>query len=221
MAENADDIELENLDRERETQQANEEDTNLDDDRPGDKSVLIIDGSNPDFSRVDDDNVRRNNEEMREADRELERGIGAKRRVATHNMKKALKDGLGVTINKGDGPNSTLIYDKLNFRFNGDKVTGATYDGKELLVLRDGKLDYSKRTGASFINNFKEILRKAEAEHQRTPAPIAEERAGVDLPQSAMDSIIEDVNDRIDSEIERRFDEISSNTEITANELRN
>ena len=35
-----------------------------------------------------------------------------------------------------------------------------------------------------------------------------------------MDSIIEDVNDRIDSEIDRTFEEISSSTEITDNELR-
>ena len=35
-----------------------------------------------------------------------------------------------------------------------------------------------------------------------------------------MNNIIEDVNDRIDSEIDRIFDEVSSSTEITANELR-
>ena len=35
-----------------------------------------------------------------------------------------------------------------------------------------------------------------------------------------MNNIIGDVNDRIDSEIDRKFDEISSSTEITANELR-
>ena len=35
-----------------------------------------------------------------------------------------------------------------------------------------------------------------------------------------MDSIMENVNDRIDSEINRRFNEISSSTEITDNELR-
>ena len=34
------------------------------------------------------------------------------------------------------------------------------------------------------------------------------------------DSIIENVNDQIDSEIDKRFEGISSNTEITANELR-
>ena len=35
-----------------------------------------------------------------------------------------------------------------------------------------------------------------------------------------MNDIIGGVNDRIDSEIDRRLDEISSSTEITANELR-
>ena len=55
MAENADDIELEDLDRERETQQVTkEEETSFfDDRRPGDESILIIDGSNPVFTRVD------------------------------------------------------------------------------------------------------------------------------------------------------------------------
>ena len=54
MAENVDDIELEDLDREQERQQANEEDETsfTDDRRPGDESILIIDGSNPAFTRV-------------------------------------------------------------------------------------------------------------------------------------------------------------------------
>ena len=64
------------------------------------------------------------------------------------------------------------------------------------------------------------MLRRADAEHQKTPTLIAKKRAGVDLPQNVMNNIIENVNERIDSEIDRRFDEISSSTEITANELR-
>ena len=200
-----------------EEQRANEqEETNLDDNRPDDESVLIIDGSNPDFTRVDDD------EPSTSGIPDARRDAGDMRRALTYDKKRVLKEELGVTINKGAGPNSTLIYDNLEFKFNEKtgKATGATYYGKELLVLRDGKLDYSKRTSESFINNFKEILRKAKAEYQKTPAPIADERAGVDLPQNAMDSITENVNDRLDSEIDRRFDEISSSTEITWNELR-
>ena len=223
MAENADDIELEDLDRERETQRANEEEeTSFTDDRPGDESILIIDESNPVFTRVDGDDVRRNNEEMRNADRDLGRDIGVMRRHIIHDMKQFLKKGLGITINKGDGPNSTIIYDKVRFTTDKDnKINGATYKGKKILILRGGELRYSTdKTKAPLVNEFKELLRKADAEHRKTPTPIAEKRAGVDLPQNVMNNIIGDVNERIDSEIDRRFDEVSSSTEITANELR-
>ena len=144
------------------------------------------------------------------------------KRDITYDKKKALKEELGITINKGDGPNSTLIYDNLRFKLNekSGKVTGATYDGKEILVLKNGKLDYSKRTGTSFINKFKELLRKAEADHQKTPAPIAEKRAGIDLPQNVIDSIVENVKERLNIEVNRIAEEISSGTTIDANELR-
>ena len=219
MAENVDDIELEDLGRERQ-QVIEEEETSFIND--GDESILIIDGSNPVFTRVDSDNVRENNEEMRDADRDLGRGIGVKRRRVIHNMKQFLKEGLGITVNKGDCPNSTIIYDKVRFTTGKDnKINGAMYKGKKILILKDGKLRYSMdKTKAQLVNEFKELLKKADAEHRKTPTPIAEKRAGVDLPQNVMDDIIGDVNDRLDSEIDRRIDEISSNTEITANELR-
>ena len=140
MAENVDDIELEDLDRERQ-QVIEEEETSFIDDRgPGDASILIIDGSNPVFTRVDGDNVRGNNEEMRDADRDLGRGIGVKRRRAIHNMKQFLKEGLGITVNKGDGPNSTIIYDKVRFTTDKDnKINGVTYKGKKIKAKTEGK----------------------------------------------------------------------------------
>ena len=103
-----------------------------------------------------------------------------------------------------------------------EKINGATYKGKKILVSKGGKLEYSTdRTKTSFVNEFKELLRKAEAEHQKTPTPIAEKHAGVDLPQNVMDSIvIENVKERIDFEINRISEEISSGTEIDTNELR-
>ena len=218
MEENANDIELEDLDRERETQQVTEEEETsfFDDRRPGDESILIIDGSNPVFTRVDVDlpsaseipNPRRD--------------AGVMKRHIIHYMKQFLKKGLGLTVNKGDGPNSTIIYDKVRFTTDkDDKINGATYKGKKILILRGGKLIYSTdKTKAPLVNEFKELLKRADAEHQKTPTPIAGKRAGVDLPQNVMNDITGDVNDRIDSEIDRRFDEISSSTEITANELR-
>ena len=114
MEGNADDIELDDLNRERETQQANEEEeeTNLDDDRPGDESVLIIDGSNPVFARVDGDD-----EPSTSGIPNARRDAGNMKRDITYDKKRSLKEELGVTINKVDGPNSTLIYDNLNLRW--------------------------------------------------------------------------------------------------------
>ena len=84
---------LENLDRERETGRANEEaETSFTDDN--DESVLIINGSNPDFTRVDDD-VRRNNEGMRAADRDLGRGIGNIKTSITTGIKRHLRETRG------------------------------------------------------------------------------------------------------------------------------
>ena len=215
MAENADDIELENLDRERETQRANEEEETsfVDDRRPGDESVLIIDGSNPVFTRVDDDGPSTSRIPI--ARRILHKNI-------IYDLKQFFKKGLGLTINKGDGPNSSIIYDKVRFTADKDnKINGATYKNKRILILKDGELRYSTdKTKASLVAEFKELLRKADIEHQKTPTPIAEKRAGVDLPQNVMNNIKENVGDRLDSEIDRRFDEISSSTEITENELR-
>ena len=150
------------------------------------------------------------------------RDVGVMRRHIIHDMKQFLKKGLGLTINKGDGPNSTIIYDRVRFTTDkSNKINGTTYKGKKILILKDGKLKYSTdKTKAPVVNEFKELLKKADAEHRKTPTPIAEKRAGVDLPQNVMNDIIWDVDTRIDSEIDRRFDEISSSTEITSNELR-
>ena len=216
MAENADDIELKDLGRERQQVIEEEETSFIDDRRPGDKSILIIDGSNPVFTRVDADRPSTSGIPN------VGRDVGVMKRHIIHDMKQFFKKGLGLTINKGDGPNSTIIYDKVKFTTDkSNKINGATYKGKKILILKDGKLIYSTdKTKAQLVNEFKELLKKADAEHRKTPTPIAEKRAGVDLPQNVMNNIVVGVNDRIDSEIGRRFDEISSSTEITENELR-
>ena len=213
MAENADDIELEDLSPKWETQQVAEEEEEETSFNDGDKSILIIDGSEPIFTRVNADGPKIPN---------VGCDVGVMKRHIIHDMKQFLKKGLGLTINKGDGPNSKIIYDEVRFTTDkDDKINGVTYKGKKILILRGGKLRYSTdRTKAQLVNEFKELLQKADAEDQKTPTPIAEKRAGVDLPQNVVNSIIENVNDRIDSEIGSRFDEISSSTEITNNELR-
>ena len=217
MAENVDDIELKDLDRERQQVIGEEETSFMDNDRePGGESILIFDGSDPVFTRVDTDGPSTSKIPN------VGRDVGVMRRHIIHDMKQFLKKGLGLTINKGDGPNSTIIYDKVRFTTDkSNKINGATYKRKKNLILKDGKLIYSTdKTKAQLVNEFKELLKKADAEHRKTPTPIAEKRAGIDLPQNVMDSIIENVKGRLDIEINRIAEEISSGTEIDKDELR-
>ena len=124
MAENADDIELEDLSRKRETQQvAEEEETSF---TNGDKSILITDGSEPVFTRVDTDGP------STPGIPNVGRDVGVMKRHIIHDMKQFLKKGLGLTINKGDGPNSKIIYDEVRFTTDKDnKINGVTYKGKK------------------------------------------------------------------------------------------
>ena len=148
------------LSRKRETQQVaeEEEETSF---NHGDKSILIIDGSEPVFTRVDASSTPKIPN--------VGRDVGVVKRHI-HEMKQFLKKGLGLTINKGDGPNSKIIYDEVRFTTDkDDKINGVTYKGKKILILRGGELRYSTdRTKAQLVNEFKELLKKADAEHQKT-----------------------------------------------------
>ena len=140
MTEASDDIELDNLDREeeRESQAAEEEDTSFTEDRPGDTSILIIDGSNPVFTRLDDPSTPGGDIPN------IGRDAGVMRRYIIHDKKQFLKNGLGITVNKGDGPNSTILYDELRTTTGkSGKNNGATYKGKKILILKNGNIEYS------------------------------------------------------------------------------
>ena len=127
MAENANDIELEDLGRKRQTQQViEEEETSFTNDRPGDKSILIINDSKPVFTRVDTDGP------PAPGIPNVGRDVDVMKRHIIHDMKQFLKKGLGLTINKGDGPNSAIIYDEVRFTTDkDDKINGVTYKGKK------------------------------------------------------------------------------------------
>jgi hypothetical protein len=71
-----------------------------------------------------------------------------------------------------------------------------------------------------YVNEFKELLKKAHGEHRKTPTALAEEHVGVDITQDTMNDIIDNVSDRIESEIDDVVEDFTTNTEITNNELR-
>ena len=168
-----------------------EEETNFDDeDRHGDESILIIDGSNPIFNRLDDEEDADLDIESRV--KKMGKSDGKVKCYIIHTKKQFLKNGVGMTVNKGDGPSSTTLYDELittTSKKNG-KINGALYKGKKILIVKNGKMEYSTdMSKVRYVMEFKELLKKAHAEHQKTPAALAEEHVGVDLTQDTMDVI--------------------------------
>ena len=57
------------------------------------------------------------------------------RRHIIYDKKQFLKKGLGINVNKRDGPNASILFDKLKITTGkNNKINGATYKGKKILV---------------------------------------------------------------------------------------
>ena len=85
-------------------------------------------------------------------------------------IQKFLKDALNENLNKDDGPNSTKLFDDLQLTVNQKtgKNNAAKFRGVKILILKNGKYEYSKNEAAkiqSTIRDFLDILGKAKIEH--------------------------------------------------------
>ena len=106
-----------------------------------------MDTSNPDA------NVRGNLDAMREADRDLGRGIGVRRRAYTEDKKSLLRE-MGVNVNKGDGPSSTAVFERLRVTENRKGQRVGEFEGKKIFV-RKGKVFTEDKRMTSKVNEFK------------------------------------------------------------------
>ena len=98
-----------------------------------------------------------------------------------------------------------------------NKINGAMYKGKKILILKNGKMEYSSdKTKSSLVNGFKERLRKEYNEHKKSLTALMEEHTNIDIEEDVADEILSNVNGQIDSEISDRIDSV----ETSANELR-
>ena len=155
------DIELDNLDRqeEEEEQQEAQQETNVDDDDWRDQSIVIIDTSNPD---AEIPNPRKD--------------AGVIRRAYTEDKKSLLRE-MGININKGDRPSANAVFEKLKVTVNRKgRVNGAECDGTRIIVQKGKRLVYTENVkNTSKVNEFKELVERAEREHDKTGAAVVEE----------------------------------------------
>ena len=123
-----DDIELDNLDRDRPEDCENdreEEETPFDNDWR-DKCIVVIDTSNPDAIP----NPRKD--------------AGVMRRAYTEDKKSLLRE-MNININKGDGPAAKSVFEKLRVTVNRKgKANGAEYDGIRIIVQKGKRLTYTE-----------------------------------------------------------------------------
>ena len=198
-----DDIELDNLDKDRPEDRENdreEEQTPFDDDWRN-ESIVVIDTSNPDAIP----NPRKD--------------AGAIRRAYTED-KKSLPRKMNININKGDGPAAKLVLEKLKVTVNRKgRVNGAEYDGIRIIVQKGKRLPYTEDAKkVSKVNEFKDIVRRAEAEHKNTAVALVEEKLDVSVNDDLANSVLRDSFERLDEEISERANEIR--IELSENELR-
>jgi hypothetical protein len=79
------------------------------------------------------------------------------KRAYTLDKKDFLKKELGVNINKGDGPSSTFIFDKMKLTVNkaGTKINGATFRDVKIIISKNGKMIYSTDKNNPPLTNTK------------------------------------------------------------------
>ena len=168
------DIELDNLDRQEEEeeeeqqqqqqqqQQEAQQQTNIDNDDWRNESIVVIDTSNPDAIP----NPRKD--------------ASAIRRAYTEDKKSLLRE-MNININKGDGPAAKSAFKKIKITVNRKgKVNGAEYDGTRIIIQRGKRLTFTEDVKkASKVNEFKDLVKRAEAEHEKTAIALVEETVDV------------------------------------------
>ena len=193
-----DDIELDNLgeDQPVEPEEGEEEETSTD---WRDESIIVMSGFNPE--------IRQGLEEEKQADRELGKIQGVRNRRYTEDKKNLLKE-LGISLNKGDGPFAKSILEKLKVTVNRKgKINGAEFDNVRIIVQKGKRLVYTEDVKKlAKVTEFKELVDKAELEHQKTPAALVEETlpdipVNTNLEQSVVRKSIENLEHYIDHQV--------------------
>ena len=169
-----------------------------------------------------DDDMRKNLDEMREADRDLGRGIGVKRRGITSIKKETLFE-LGYKLRKGDGKKSAELFNRLKLTMNektGD-VNGMKFDNVKIIILgKNKKYKFSENVKFRLkIDEFRILAEEAWMEHERTAvSDIEDQIPDVFVDDEHAESILGNSFEKLNEEISDREDRIVAS--LTGQELR-
>ena len=126
---------------------------------------------------------------------------------------------MGINVEKKDGPFSSTVLEKLSLTRNTKGQLVGEFDGKKIFVRKGKGLAFSEdKKLVSKINKFKELVKEAEAEHEKTPVALIEEKLDVPVTPELTESLLRSSLERLEGEISERTGVIA--TELTENELR-
>ena len=151
--------------------------------------------------------VREGLDEEKNADRELEKKLGAIKRSYMEEKKNLLRE-MRININKGDGPSAKTLFEKLKVTVNRKgKINGAEFDDNRIIVQKGKKLGYTEDVKKlSKVNEFKELVQNAELEHKKPSVALIEDTLGgipvdADLTHSVLQNSIENLESFIDDKV--------------------
>ena len=217
-----DDIEMKNRGEEPPPEEERESETAFNDDRDDDEEETNeLEWDDTTFGDPDDD-IRGNLDEMREADRDLGRGIGVKRKKITDIKKETLFE-LGYKLRKGDGKKSKELFNRLKLTMNEKtgNVNGMKFDNVKVIILgKNKKYKFSENKKFTLkINEFKILAEEAWMEHERTAVSGIEKVVpDVFVDDEHAESILSNSLEKLNEEISDRKDRIV--TSLTEQELR-
>ena len=113
---------------------------------------------------------------------------------------------MGIKINKKDSPS---LFERLKVTINRKgKPNGAEFDGVKIIELKGKKLEY---TEASKVNEFKELVKKAEENHAKTTEGFVEESiSNVPASEELVHSVIRNSIENLDIIIDENVEEVES-----------
>ena len=155
--------------------------------------------------------LRKNLDEMRDADRDLGRGIGVRRSKITGDKKSILFD-LGYKVKKGDGKRSEELFNRLKLTTSektGD-VNGVTFDNAKIIVLKNKKFAFSENARLKGkMNEFRTLAEQARLEHDRTAVSDIEEAVpDVPVDDGHASDILGNSREKLGEEISSREEKI-------------
>ena len=139
------------------------------------------------------------------------------KRTITQERKIFLKNALAVSLNKGDGKNSRIIFENLQLTndLRTGKNNGAKYKGVKIIVTKGERYEYSSssdRKTTRAIEEFKDTLEKAKAEHENTAIGDTEKQFrdfGVEnVSQEDVVSILSSIEEQLSNRLNELEDDV-------------